>query len=260
MRKHLTLIFALGAALAVAVAGVALAAGEKPTVVKAGKLVLTINGGVTPKTLPKNTFAPITLNVSGSIATTDGSQPPALKEIVTDTDKNGMVNAKGMPTCTSGKIQATDTKHAEAACPTAIVGKGSTTVRVAFPESTPFNAVGPLVVFNGGVKGGVTTLYVHAYVNVPTPTAIVSTVKITKEHKGRYGTHSVASIPVIAGGAGSVTSFSLSISKTFTYKGKKQSYLEAKCPDGHFNAEADAIFRDGTSIKGSIVRTCKSKG
>jgi hypothetical protein len=254
-------ICALAVFIALLIAGIATAsASEKPTVVRAGNLVLTINGSVTPKALPKSTFAPITLNVSGGIATTDGSQPPALKEVIVDTDKNGQINAAGLATCASSKLQATDTKHAEAACPAAIVGSGKTTVRVAFPESTPFNATGPLVVFNGGVKGGTTTLYIHAYVNVPAPTALVTTVKISKEHKGRYGLHSVASVPVIAGGSGSVTNFSLKINKTFTYKGKKQSYLEAKCPDGHFNAEADAIFRNGTSIKGAVVRTCKSKG
>lgn len=260
MRKRLTLIIALGAAIAVTVASVALAGGEKPEVVRAGNLVFTINGGVTPKALPKNKLSPITLNVSGGIATTDGSQPPALKEVIVDTDKNGTINTKGLPTCTSGKLQAQDTKHAEAACPTAIVGKGRTTVRVAFPESTPFNASGPLIAFNGGTKGGVTTLFIHAYVAVPTPTAIVTTVKISKEHKGRFGTHSIASVPVIAGGSGSPTSFSLSFHRTFTYKGKKQSYLLAKCPDGHFVAQAEAVFRNGTKIKGGVVRKCTPKG
>jgi hypothetical protein len=250
MRKHLMLIFALGAALAVTVAGAAFA--EKPTVVRAGNLVLTINGKVTPKALPKNKLAPIKLSISGGIASADGSQPPALKEVIVDTDKNGTIEAKGVPACTSGKIQATDTKHAEAACRSAIVGKGKTTVRVAFPESTPFNATGPLVVFNGGVKGGVTTLFIHAYVAVPTPTAIVTTVKISKEHKGRFGTHSVASVPVIAGGSGSVTSFNLSITKP--------GYLLAKCPDGHFVAQAEAIFRNGTKVKGGVVRKCTPKG
>ena len=260
MRKRLTLITALGAAIAVSVASVAFAGGEKPTVVEAGNLVLTLNGGVKPTTLPKNKFAPITLHVSGGIATKDGSQPPALKETIIDTDKNGTINPKGFATCASSKLQATSTKSAEKACPKAIVGKGKTTVRVAFPESTPFNASGPLVVFNGGQKGGTTTLYIHAYVSVPAPTAIVTTVKIKKEHRGRYGLRSIATIPPIAGGSGSVTNFELTIGKTITYKGKKQSYLEAKCATGSFAAEADAIFADGTQAKGSVVRTCKAKG
>ena len=258
MRKRLTLTIALGALVAVSVAGVA--AAEKPTVVEAGNVVFTINGSVTPKALPRNKLAPITLSVEGGIATKDGSQPPALQEVIVDTDKNGQINTKGLPTCTSGQLQARDTQSAKATCPKAIVGEGKTTVRVAFPESTPFNATGPLVAFNGGTVGGVTTLFVDAYVAVPTPTAIVTTVKISKEHKGRYGTHSVASVPVIAGGSGSPTAFSLRFHKTWTYKGQKQSYLLAKCTDGHFAAEVDAVFRDGTSVKGTVIRSCTPKG
>jgi hypothetical protein len=258
MRKRLTLIIALGAAIALSVAAMAFA--EKPTVVEVGNLVLTLNGGVKPTALPKNKFAPITLNVEGGIATKNGAQPPALKEAVILTDKNGTINAKGLATCTSNKLQAENTQQAKKACPKAIVGEGRTTVRVEFPESLPFSATGPLVAFNGGEKGGVTTLYIQAYVSVPTPTALVTTIKIKKVHKGPYGLESVASIPVIVGGSGSVTNFSLKIHKTFTYKGKTQSYLEAKCANGHFLAKADAIFTGGTSIEGNVDRTCKAKG
>ncbi len=225
-----------------------------------GNLILTINGGVKPTTLPKNKLAPITLSVSGEIATKNGAQPPALKETVILTDKNGTINAKGLATCASGKLQAEDTEQAKKACPEAIVGEGRTTVRVEFPESIPFNATGPLVVFNGGEKGGVTTLYIQAYVSVPAPTALVTTIKVKKIHQGPYGLQSVASVPVIAGGSGAVTNFSLKIGKTFTYKGKKQSYLEAKCSNGHLLAQAKALFSDGTSLTGSVVRTCKAKG
>jgi len=170
------------------------------------------------------------------------------------------LSAKGLPTCTASKITATNTQTAKKACPKAIVGSGKTSVRVAFPESSPFSANGPLVVFNGGEKGGTTTLYIHAYVAVPAPTAIVTTVKIKKEHRGRFGLRSIATIPPIAGGSGSVTNFELTIGKKFTYKGRQQSYLEAKCATGSFAAEADAIFAGGTEAKGSVVRTCKAKG
>jgi hypothetical protein len=256
MRSMLTQTLALAAAIALGACGLALAAGgEKPTVVTAGNVVLTINGGVTPKALPKNKLAPITLRIEGGIATTDGSQPPALKEVIVDTDKHGTINAAGVPVCKSSKIQATDTTHAEAACRSAIVGKGKTTVRVAFPESTPFDATGPLVVFNGGTRGGVTTLYIHAYVSVPTPTAIVTTVKVKKEHRGPYGERSIATIPTIAGGDGSVTHFELTIDHP-----KYRDYLEAECASGKFVAQAESIFANGTRIKGGIVRTCKPKG
>jgi hypothetical protein len=260
MRKHLTMTLALAAAIAVSAAAIAAAAGEKPTVVRAGNLQLTLNGGVTPKALPKGTLAPITLNVSGAIATVDHTHPPALKEVIVDTDKNGALNAKGLAVCKSSQLQSQDTKHAEAICREAIVGKGTTDVEIAFPEQTPIPVHSKLLAFNGGTKGGVTTIYIHAYITVPTPAAIVTTVKISKEHKGRFGLHSIASVPKIAGGSGSVTAFSLTFHRLFTYKGQKQSYFLAKCTDGKFVAEAEAVFTNGEKIKGGVIRPCTPKG
>ncbi len=259
MRGRLVWMLALAALAAAGFAAVAVA-GVAPTVVRAGNLVMKIEGGLTPTALPKRELAPVTLHVNGELGTADGSQPPALKEIVLDSDKNAIIDARGLPTCRLSQLQATDTAHAEKACGNAIVGKGKATVRVAFPEQAPFDAVGPLTIFNGGVRGGVTTMYFHIYVDVPTPTAVVTTLRATPEHKGRYGLHSIAKIPVIAGGAGSVTNFELTIHRLFAYRGQRQSFLEARCSDEHFAAIATFKFRDGTDLTGAFTRPCQAKG
>jgi len=80
----------------------------------------------------------------------------------------------------------------------------------------------------------------------------VTTVKIQKHKNGRYGLKSVASIPKIAGGSGSVTDFNLTI--------HKKGYLLAKCPDGHLDAQGEAVFADGTRAKGMVTRPCTPKG
>lgn len=255
MRKYVLLTTALAALIAVSVAGLA-SAGNKPVTVKAGNIEFTFNGGFSPSKLPKKKLAPIALSASGKIATLNGEHPPALKEVLVETDKNGAVTTVGYPKCTSGKLQSQDTKHAEAICKTAIIGKGTTNVEIKFPEQSPIPVSSKLIVFNGGTAGGVTTFFIHAYITVPTPAAIVTTVKIKKIHKGRYGLESIASIPKIAGGSGSVTSFSLTINKKYTYKGKKMSVLTAKCPDGKLQAHATSIFADGTKAAATIIRTC----
>lgn len=255
MRKRLITTLVLGAALAVAVAGIATA--EKPTIVQAGNLKLTLNGGFTPKALPKSGKpAPITLNVSGKIETTDGKHPPALKEVVVETDKNGSIDVKGLPTCTSGKLQAQTTANAEKACKKAIIGSGITNVEVEFPEQAPFIAKSKLLALNGGFKGGKTTIYIHAYLTSPVSAAVVTTVKISKVSNGRYGTKSIALVPKIAGGYGSVREFALTFDRGF----KNTPFLFAKCPDGHLNAKATSVFTDGTKLTGSFVRSCTPKG
>ena len=259
MRKGLTLIFVAGAMLALT--GMALATGvNKPIKVIVGNLELTANGSFSPTKLPKNKLAPITLNVSGKIRTLNGEHPPAVKEVVIETDKNGAINVKGLPTCASGQLQAQTTADAQAACKGALVGEGNTSIEVAFPEQPPFIAKSKLLAFNGGVKGGTTTIYIHAYLSSPVSAAVVTTVKISKIHKGRYGLKTVASVPKIAGGYGSPISFNLKAGRSFTYKGKKQSFLLAKCPDGHLNAKGTGVFSDGTELFGSLVRSCTPKG
>jgi hypothetical protein len=263
MRKRLISILALGAMLAVAVAAMATAKKYPDTVIKAGNLVLNLNGGFSPTALPKNKLAPITLNVSGKIATVDGKHAPALKEVIIETDKNGAINPVGVPVCTSGKLQAQDTAHAEAICKEAIIGTGITNVEVEFPESKPFIAKSKLLAFNGGTSGGKTTIFIHAYLTAPVSAAVVTTVKVSKIHNGRFGLKSIASIPKIAGGYGSVKEFSLTLHRTFTYKGKQQSYFLAKCPDGHLNAHATSVFSGAegtTQLTGDFVRSCTPKG
>src|SRR5215213_2697730 len=250
MRKRLGLTLALGAAVALVVGGIAVAA--KPTVVQVGNLRLTFNGGFTPKGLSKKKLTPINLNVSGNIATLNGAHPPALKEFVLEADRNSGVSAKGVPVCKQGKLEATTTAAAQKACGKALIGKGTTGVEVEFAEQAPIPIKSKLLLFNGGVKGGKTTIFIHAFLTNPVAAAIVTTVKIQKHKNGRFGLKSVASIPKIAGGSGSVTNFSLTINK--------KGYLLAKCPDGHLDAQGEAVFGDGTRAKGSVTRPCTPKG
>ena len=253
MRKRLTWTTALAAVAVVAFAAVAIAA--KPTVIRMGNLILTVNGDFAPKKLPKKKLAPIKLNVSGDLKTADGTHPPALREVVVEFDKNAANDVTGLPVCTQAKIIATDTSTAKKACGPSIVGEGSTEVQVEFPEQKPFRAKGPLVFFNGGKKGGKITLFIHAYVSVPAPTALITTTTITKKANGRYGLYTVSKIPVIAGGSGSVLKFDFTVNKKLT------KYAMAKCPDGHLNARVSkAVFDDGTNGTGTFVRSCTPKG
>src|ERR1700742_4835894 len=140
MRKHVLMILALGALIAVSAVGIATAAGgETPVTVKVGNLEVTANGGFSPTALSKTKQTPNELKASGEVKESDGSHPPAARELIIEGDKNAEVHVKGIPTCTSGKIQATDTAAAEKACKAAIIGEGTTTAQVKFAEQAPIN-------------------------------------------------------------------------------------------------------------------------
>jgi len=252
MRRYSSITMAIAALIALTVVGVAVAGNQKPVHVRAGNLELTFNGGLTPEAVSKTKLTPVSLNVSGKIRTVDGTHPAAMKEFVLEADKNTAVEVKGLPACTASKLQSQDTKHAEAICRSSIIGTGQATAEIAFPEQPPILAKSKIIAFNGGVSGGTTTFFIHAYLTVPTPAAIVSTVKITKVHNGRYGVKSVTTIPKIAGGSGSVTDFNLAINK--------KGVLLAKCPDGKIQAHGTAVFSDGTRASAEVIRTCTGKG
>ncbi len=261
MRRQLCWAVGIGLAAIALVAGLAIAAKPKqePVVVRAGNMVLTLNGGVTPTVMPRKELVPLGFHASGSFATVDGTHPPALEEAVFDSDKDIVVDVEGLPACRPDQLVARDTKHAKAACGDAILGQGSATVRVAFPEQIPFYATGPLILFNGGERGGAITLLAYTYVNVPAPTAVVTTAKLTRQRKGPYGLHSVVKVPRIAGGAGSIVRANLKARRVYTYRGERRSVLSGRCPDGKVRARGTFYFRDGSQISGTVVRACTGR-
>ena len=257
MRKHVLLVLALGALLATAAVGIATAAGgEGPVTVKVGNLELTADGGFSPKGLSKTKQTPISLTAAGEVKEADGSHPPAIREVIIEADKAGEVHTKGIPTCTSGQLQATETSAAEKACGKALIGKGTATAEVALPEQRPINVNSKVLVFNGGEKGGKTTIFIHAYFSSPVSGAIVTTGTITKHKNGPFGTLGVFKIPQITGGSGSITKFNLEIFKNVAGKNP----ISATCPNGKLKVHVLGKFEDGTKAETEIIRACTPKG
>ena len=152
---------------------------------------------------------PISAVIDAHIGTIDGSHPPAIRSISVDFDKTLAVHAKGFRPAGGDSSKRGRPRPRRAPAATRSSAKATATSKSPFPNRPRSRATGPIVLFNGGVHGGTTLLYVHTYVSVPAPTAVVATVKLTRIHRGHFGIHAVAEIPRIAGGAGSVTRFKL---------------------------------------------------
>jgi hypothetical protein len=254
--------FAAAVVLAgIAVVGFATAKGKgpEPVVVSAGNMVLEINGDISPKALPRHERAPIAIWGSGKLATVDGSHPPALESATFDADKDVFVSVKGLPACRIGQLEARETTKAEAICGSAILGRGTATVEVSFPEQEPIVSTGPLVLFNGGERDGAVTVLAHAYVNVPAPTAVVATVRVRRISKGPLGLHVEVEVPKIAGGAGSTVAARFAMRRVYTYKGKRRSVLSGRCPDGRIQGRGTFDYSDGTTLSGGLLRTCTAR-
>jgi len=260
MKRKLIHITAVAAALALVTASVA--AGDRGTFQEHCVDVLCVgdNGGISPTKLPKHGSAPVTARIEGEVKTRDGSHPAALQDLEADIDRTIKVDAVGLPTCSESQLQATSSATAKKICGDAIVGSGTAEVEVAFPEQKPFRSTGPLVLFNGGVHGGTTSVFLHAYVDVPAPTAVVVHATVERIHKGRFGLRLKAHIPVVAGGAGSATAFDLKIGRRYTYKGRQKSFLSASCPTGNWATKGNLEFSDQTRLGFTHVFTCTPQG
>lgn len=249
---------------------VAAVASAEWTTVKVGNLILRVEGKISPGVYPRDEFAPASFRTRGQIATADGNHPPALREAIVYIDKNGKFDAEGLPACPGAQLVARDTRAAKRVCGEAIIGTGIGTAEIAFPEQRPIDVDSPITIFNGGVKGKTTTMFLHAFITVPTPAAIVSSFKFTRVNAGRYGLRGVAAIPVIAGGSGSVTDFDFKIKRLYTYKGERKSFDLTKCPTGVIWAKGSGTFkdevRDGvedgeeTTLSASLSFPCTPRG
>ena len=264
MRRNLMLALALAAVLSL---GVVAVANAVQITLRAGNVVTTFGGSTSPKAMPKNKYVPVSTNIFGKVATANGNHAPALREVEFDIDKDVKINVKGLPVCKPGQLEARDTKAALKVCGSSVVGSGEAHAEIAFPEQKPLKVGSPLTVFNGGEKGGKVKLLIHIFLTVPVPAAVVTDVTITR--KGT-GIHSVAKVPVVAGGSGSTLDFKFKVGKTYNYKGKKVGYGEAKCPDGVFKANVNKVlFKNeaqtpgegaSTQLKGQLAVPCTGKG
>jgi hypothetical protein len=246
-------------------AAILVVAGSASAVtVLAGNLLIKIDGATSPKALPRGKFAPIGFHGSASVATRDGSHiPPALSTQLL-VDKHIAIDTTGLPTCTLAQIRSSTPAAAMKACGDALIGRGTSTAQVQFPEQAPFIAKGPLLAFNGpssggyGGKGYREQLY-YVYADVPLPTALIAVAKVSKG-TGRYGYKISITIPKIAGGAGSFSGAEFTIDRKWTYRGEKHSFLTAECANGHFDAQVEVAFGDGTQVIGNVLQACRSKG
>jgi hypothetical protein len=228
--------------------------------IQAGNIIVDGEGGFTPTALPKDVDAPIVLFGNGKISTVDGELPPVLKTIEFEFDKHGSVQTVGLPICSAARLQATTVPVARKLCPGSIVGTGQGHAIVKFPEQDPIPVFSPITLFNGPRKGGDPTLYAHAYTTVPAPTTFVVPIRIESIHNGRYGYRVKAEIPKIAGGAGIPISGSIRVGRKWTHKGRKHSYVNARCADGRLQAVGEFGFKDGTRMKGTFLSPCQVRG
>lgn len=228
-----------------------------------GNVRISFSGGFTPRSLPRDRPAPVTVDIQGALGTTDGSHLPAVRRIEIALNRNGRLSTRGLPVCTGPRLQSTSTDTALKRCRQALVGQGHFGAEVEFASASPVFATGTMLAFNGRKNGG-PALLLHLYIRTPVRTTFILPLTISRRAKGQFGTILSAEIPTLAGGLGSVTQIDLTIGRSYSYRGQPRSFISASCPapagfpGAIFSlARGSFYFVDGKKIDTTLARDCR---
>lgn len=260
MSHRLKAFFAF--ALLTALSSAAIASAE---FVQEGNVRIEVTGELAPKTLPRKGSAPISVSVGGHITTTDKSPPPRLTSINIELNRAGRIDSTGLPVCDYHSIQPASSSRALSACRPSLVGQGSFSAEITLAGQNPYPTKGKLIAFNGREHGR-PVLFAQIYSPHPFPTSFVIVFKIEKG-KGSFGTDLDADLPKTLGTWGKLTGIEMKLSRSYSYKGRRHSYVSAGCPapkgfpGASFKfARTTFGFQGGKSLNSTLTRSCKARG
>jgi hypothetical protein len=251
-------VFAL-AAVATTLVGGGIAAAE---LTQHGGLRLSFNGGFTPHALPRDREAPVTVNLSGSVKTVDGSRPPQLRRMSIAVNRYGRISTVGLPTCLPGTLEATSSDAALERCRGALVGYGRFGANVDFPDLV-FPVEGRMLAFNSRTAGR-PAIALHVHGSNPVEATVVLIFRISHPQRGRFGTVLSTRIPRIAADLGYVTDLSLTFGRRYRHRGEPRSFISARCaapagfPGALFSfARGSFAFAGGKTLTTTLARDCR---
>src|SRR6478609_9173344 len=251
----LVLLLALGAPLI-----------AQAVITQKGNLRVTVTGKISPHNLPRSGVAPIAVSVGGQVSTTDESLPPQLKVLTIEINRDGRLDYRGLPVCSLHQIQPATNSRALSACRPSLVGQGSFDAYIVLKGQEPYPATGRLLVFNGREHGH-QVLLGHIYIVHPFASSFVITFAISSHRHGQYATTLTADIAKALGTRRFLTGIEMTLSRRYSYRGARHSYLSAGCPapKGFTKApfplaRTSFAFAGGTKLSSTLTSTCGVRG
>jgi len=241
----------------------ALLAGGAATAetVKTGSLTLTVDGGYTPRALPRRAFAPIDFKGHFDVRAPGGGVPKPLRQLVVDFDRDGRLSTGGLPACDPELLRTTTPEEARAICAPAIVGRGHLEALLEREGQAPERVGSLLTLFNGPRENGHPTAILQARISEPFTEVFDVTIPI-KKLRGGYRYRATIDLPSIAAGRGAITHVDIDIGRRWRFAGKPRSYISARCSDGILSTHGRFTFTAepyDTVIDGSIDKGCASR-
>jgi hypothetical protein len=240
------------------------AAGASAERAQDGDVVVSLNGGITPKSLPRQDPAPVAVHLAGSVVTTNATPLPRVNWIRLELAWRGLLDTHGLPLCPRARLESADSRTAIERCGGARVGHGGLFARLFVPNQDPFDVKARITAFNGRTKAGRPAVLVHAYATRP-PVSFIIPFSVHRQ-RGSFRTVLVALIRRSVGPWPRVSNFHIVVARNFRRGGEMRSYLRASCPipksftAGFLSfARATYSFEGGKEITTESVRSCRAR-
>ena len=247
-----------------AVAVLMFAATASAELTQKGNLFIRFDGGIAPKRLFRAHPTPIAVRIEGTIRSLNPQAPPNLRKIRIALNRGGKLSTKGLPRCNQSKITEDTSAGALAACGPALVGGGGYTVKTKIQNQPHTITSGEVLLFNSR-RHGHAAILAHLYQTEPAPVTNFITFDI-RHRDGRFGTVLTGRLSRSLSHNYYLRTIYLNLRRQYRYRGRKRSYLSARCPTPkgvHVAAfpfaHASMSFDNGRTLSSTMVRTCRSR-
>jgi hypothetical protein len=227
-----------------------------------GNVIVSLNGDVAPRELPRSRPAPVAVNMRGEIRTDDRSALPRMRRVELKVVRRGRVFTRGLPVCNRRSLEPSNSNTAIDLCGPALIGQGRLVAKIFLPNQAPYEVTPRLLAFNGRTGSGRQAVWVHAYVRQPSATIVLP----FYVKKGATHTEFVGVVPKDVGPWPRVARFEITFYRRYRYRGVLRSYISASCPvPPSFTAgfvafaKASFLFADDRRINVESVRSCRGR-
>jgi len=230
-----------------------------------GDLFVRFGGAISPRALPREALAPISVRIEGAIRALHGQSPPALRRITIALNRAGRLDTLGLAVCRRAQIALAAPSEALAACGPALVGAGGIVAKTALPDQPASLLRGDVLLFNG-IAHGRPAILAHIYQSAPAPDTRIVVFSI-RHTRGTFGTRITGQLPPSLNRDGYLTSIFLQLERRYVYHGRSRAFLSASCaapagfPGAVFPfARTSMSFEGGRTISAVLVRSCRVRG
>jgi hypothetical protein len=217
---------------------------------------------VAPHVLPRETPAPVSVLLSGSVRSVIGDTLPRLRRITFAFGARGGLDTAGLPVCPRARLRNATRPQALSRCGGALVGHGSILVQIPLGPKRPLIAKAAALAFNGR-RSGRPAVWMFAYSASP-PVSFVLPFTLHAVRKGPYGLLLQAPLGRAFGPWPRLRAFRIELGRQYRSGGESHSYLSASCPlpprFHHLDvplARATYHFDPAPTVDVSISRPCK---